>query len=74
MLGVRIYFCVACNVVGFLPIFVALSAVVLIVLHCLQLRSLYAFLSKPGPHSSSHHNRPTQIFWRMVSVWYISHN
>ena len=32
----------------------------------MQLRSLKAFLRKPGPHSSSYHQRPTHIFWRLV--------
>lgn len=51
---------------GFLPLFVALAAVALVVAHALQLRSLNAFLRKPGPHSSDYHHRPTHIFWRMV--------
>jgi len=56
----------ACNFVGFIPIFVAVATVVLIVLHVIQLRSLKTFLRKPGPHSSNYHDRPTHIFWRMV--------
>ena len=58
----------ACNIVGVIPIAVACCALVLIFLHIIQLRSLHAFLRKPGPHSSSYHNRPTHIFWRIVSL------
>ncbi len=57
----------ACYMMGYMPIFVAVATLVLIVLHVIQLRSLKAFLRKPGPHSSSYHHRPTHIFWRMVS-------
>ena len=59
----------ACNLVGFLPILVAVCAVVLIVLHLLQLRNLNSFIMERGPrHSKQYHNeRPPHIFWRMVS-------
>ena len=54
---------------GFLPILVAVCAVVLIVLHLLQLRSLSAFIVERGPrhHKQYHNERPPHIFWRMVS-------
>ena len=64
---IKFYIFLACNFIGFVPIFVAVATVVLIVLHIMQLRSLKAFLRKPGPHSSDYHHRPTHIFWRMVS-------
>ncbi len=57
-----------CYLSGILPLLVAAASLVLILLHGIQLRALYAFLRKRAPHSSDHHNRPTHIFWRMVSV------
>ena len=59
----------ACNLVGFLPILVAVCAIVLIILHLLQLRSLNSFIMERGPrHSKQYHTeRPPHIFWRMVS-------
>ena len=68
-----IYFS-ACNFVGFAPIAVALATAVLIVLHMMQLKSLKSFLRQPGPHqSSNYHQRPTHIFWRLVSKRFIEH-
>ena len=59
----------ACNLVGFLPILVAVCAIVLIALHLIQLRNLNSFIMERGPrHSKQYHNeRPPHIFWRMVS-------
>jgi hypothetical protein len=58
----------ACYFVGITPIIVAASTLALILLHFIQLRSLKAFLRKPGPHSSDYHHRPTHIFWRIVRI------
>eukprot|EP00095_Tigriopus_kingsejongensis_P011144 maker-scaffold534_size144770-snap-gene-0.37 protein:Tk11144 transcript:maker-scaffold534_size144770-snap-gene-0.37-mRNA-1 annotation:"hypothetical protein CGI_10017331" len=55
-----------CHIVGFAPLFVAVSALLLIVLHIIQLRSLRVFLSKPGPWRSADYERPPHIYWRMV--------
>ncbi|TRY81014.1 hypothetical protein TCAL_15529 [Tigriopus californicus] len=55
-----------CYLMGLAPIFVAVCALVMIVLHIMQLKSLRAFLSKPGPWRSADYERPPHIYWRMV--------
>lgn len=55
-----------CYIMGLTPIFVAVCALVMIVLHIMQLKSLKAFLSRPGPWRSADYERPPHIYWRMV--------
>ncbi len=57
-----------CYFAGVVPLLVGVAAIILFLLHAIQLRSLYAYLRKRTPHSSEYHNRPTHIFWRMVCM------
>ena len=64
------FFISACHFVGFAPLLVAVATMILIVLHIIQLRSLKAYMKRPGHHSSAdYHRQPTHIFWRIVSEY-----
>ena len=55
---------------GFGFIAIAVAAVILFVLHLMQLTNLKKYLRQPGPHSSKdYHSRPTRIFWPMVNKY-----
>ena len=54
---------------GFIPIAVAIAALVLLVLHIIQLRNLKAFLSRPGPIKAYEFERTPHIYWRMVGTY-----
>ena len=58
-----------CWVSGLGFIAVGVAAVILFVLHIMQLTSLKKYLRQPGPHSSKdYHSRPTKVFWPMVRL------
>jgi len=56
-----------CWITGFGFIAVSIAALIMFVLHVMQLSALKKYLRQPGPHSSKdYHSRPTRVFWPMV--------